>query len=40
MNTLEQIHDRLAVLSPQTIEVRDDSALHAGHAGADRKSVV
>lgn len=34
MNTLEQIQDRLAVLSPQTIEVRDDSALHAGHAGA------
>lgn len=34
MTTLEQMHSCLAALSPQTIEVRDDSALHAGHAGA------
>lgn len=34
MTTLEQMHSRLAALSPQTIEVRDDSALHAGHTGA------
>lgn len=34
MTTLEQMHSRLATLSPQIIEVRDDSALHAGHAGA------
>jgi len=34
VTTLEQMHSRLAALSPQTIEVRDDSALHAGHAGA------
>lgn len=34
MNTLEQMQSRLAVLSPVSVEVRDDSALHAGHAGA------
>ncbi|MBN8442985.1 MAG: BolA family transcriptional regulator [Dechloromonas sp.] len=26
--------DRLAVLQPEHIEIGDDSALHAGHAGA------
>ncbi|MBV1775767.1 BolA family transcriptional regulator [Burkholderiaceae bacterium DAT-1] len=34
MNTIEQIHAKLASLNPLSIEVLDDSALHAGHAGA------
>lgn len=29
-----QIRERLAALDPATLEIRDDSALHAGHAGA------
>ena len=28
------IRSRLAVLSPLTLELRDESAQHAGHAGA------
>ncbi|HWU85557.1 MAG TPA: BolA family protein [Rhodocyclaceae bacterium] len=35
---MAQVSDRmrelLAVLAPQSIEIIDDSALHAGHAGA------
>lgn len=31
---LAQIEQALAVLQPITIEIRDDSAKHAGHAGA------
>ncbi|MDK2123780.1 BolA family protein [Parachitinimonas caeni] len=34
MTQIELIRERLAVLSPQTLEIRDDSAQHAGHAGA------
>lgn len=34
MNTIEQIRQRLQPLSPLMVEVEDDSALHAGHAGA------
>lgn len=35
MSALEQtLRQRLASLAPVAIEVRDDSALHAGHAGA------
>ena len=34
MTTAEQIRERLAVLAPRSIEIVDDSALHAGHAGA------
>jgi len=30
----DQIADRLASLKPTLIEVTDDSAAHAGHAGA------
>jgi BolA protein len=30
----QAIRDRLAVLDPETIELIDESALHAGHAGA------
>ena len=28
------MREKLAVLAPQSIEVTDDSAAHAGHAGA------
>jgi len=31
---LERIEQRLAVLEPETLELSDDSARHAGHAGA------
>lgn len=34
MNTIEAMRERLATLTPTTIEIGDDSALHAGHAGA------
>lgn len=34
MTTIDQIRERLAVLDPISIEIDDDSALHAGHAGA------
>jgi BolA protein len=33
-DTVTEIKTRLAVLAPQNIEILDDSALHAGHAGA------
>ena len=33
MNTIEEIKQRLAVLSPDTIDIVDDSAKHAGHRG-------
>ena len=32
--TIEKMKQRLAVLSPSEISIGDDSALHAGHAGA------
>jgi BolA protein len=32
--TLEQIRAKLSALEPLSIELRDDSASHAGHAGA------
>lgn len=31
---MDQIRQRLAILNPQICEVTDDSARHAGHAGA------
>ncbi|CAI09840.1 BolA family protein [Aromatoleum aromaticum] len=34
MTTIDQIRERLAVLDPVSVEIDDDSALHAGHAGA------
>lgn len=34
MNTPDQIRERLAVLEPLAIDIADDSAQHAGHAGA------
>lgn len=33
MNLTETIQTRLAQLNPVSIELKDDSALHAGHAG-------
>jgi BolA protein len=34
MTVIETLHQRLAILDPQSINIRDDSAQHAGHAGA------
>jgi len=34
LTTIDEIRERLAVLDPVSIEIDDDSALHAGHAGA------
>ena len=34
MNTVDLIRQRLAALSPQSLEIFDDSHEHAGHAGA------
>lgn len=34
MTVIDEIRDRLAALNPLSIEIEDDSALHAGHAGA------
>jgi BolA family transcriptional regulator, general stress-responsive regulator len=33
-NVPQEIRDRLAVLQPQAIDIEDESARHAGHAGA------
>ena len=32
--TVEQLRQRLAALAPLSLAIRDDSARHAGHAGA------
>ncbi len=34
MSVIDEIRKRLDTLSPERIEVIDDSHLHAGHAGA------
>ena len=34
MSVAEEIRSRLAALDPQALELTDNSALHAGHAGA------
>lgn len=34
MNLIDAMHERLATLDPVAIDIIDDSALHAGHAGA------
>lgn len=34
MDTIAEMKARLAALSPQHVEIVDESALHAGHAGA------
>lgn len=33
MTLVEEMKNRLQALSPSTIEIEDESALHAGHAG-------
>ncbi len=33
-NTVELMREKLAQLQPESIEITDESALHAGHAGA------
>lgn len=32
--TIDQMRERLSALEPRSIDIADDSALHAGHAGA------
>ena len=34
MNISQLIRDKLAVLAPESVEIDDESALHAGHVGA------
>ncbi|MFA6312728.1 MAG: BolA family protein [Sterolibacterium sp.] len=34
MNIAEEIRQRLAILAPMKLEIIDDSARHAGHAGS------
>ncbi len=34
MSTMERMTERLAALAPAHLDIADDSALHAGHAGA------
>ena len=34
MNVAAEMRRRLAVLEPQSLELADESAAHAGHAGA------
>ncbi len=34
MTTVDRIRERLAGLAPLFLEIEDESALHAGHAGA------
>lgn len=34
MTLMDLMHERLAALNPTHIEIQDDSAKHAGHAGS------
>lgn len=34
MSMMDRMRERLAALAPVHLEIADDSALHAGHAGA------
>ena len=34
MNTIDAMREKLAALAPLRLEIADDSAKHAGHAGA------
>lgn len=34
MSTADLIHQRLAALAPETLQLEDESAQHRGHAGA------
>lgn len=33
-NIIDQMRERLANLAPESLDIEDESALHAGHAGA------
>ena len=33
MTLIDEIRDKLSSLEPTMLEIKDDSALHAGHAG-------
>jgi len=33
MTLIDEIHSRLATLEPTALDIKDDSALHVGHAG-------
>jgi BolA protein len=33
MSLTQEIRTRLSVLAPESLEIQDDSALHAGHQG-------
>lgn len=33
MTLIDEIRDKLSSLQPTMLEIKDDSALHAGHAG-------
>lgn len=34
MSVIDRMHQRLGSLQPLSVQIGDDSALHAGHAGA------
>jgi len=34
VNTIKQMQQHLAALEPESVEIADESAQHAGHAGA------
>ncbi len=34
MTTAERMRGRLAALAPETLDIADESAMHAGHEGA------
>lgn len=34
MTTAERMRERLAALAPETLDIADESAMHAGHEGA------
>lgn len=34
MNTVEHMREKLAAISPESMEILDESAKHAGHEGA------
>jgi len=34
MNTVERMREKLSALSPESMEILDESAKHAGHEGA------
>ena len=39
-STLELLNAALQALEPEHLDIQDDSALHAGHAGARRRRTL